>query len=253
METAKNSEAWRERTEKLKNAISLIPLEEVVGFTRSAAGSVLRKKSFINPYNGTDTEQVFGTLYEYLETAMQDQGSLVLIPMQVGLMESNVLSVEEFVEYLHETILLLYNIEDHTRAVAPDHDEDLKNVEEAFNSLLDEVEELAEYEDYEAAIEKLDKALLLGESEPLLIYDRINMINNRAFYNCQLENYTEALADIDLAISEDPENGLLYHTKSEIFAEMGIFSKALEFIDKAILLEDTKDKHDFRRTILERI
>jgi tetratricopeptide (TPR) repeat protein len=164
-----------------------------------------------------------------------------------------VLSVEEFVEYLHETILLLYNIEDHTRAVAPDHDEDLKNVEEAFNSLLDEVEELAEYEDYEAAIEKLDKALLLGESEPLLIYDRINMINNRAFYNCQLENYTEALADIDLAISEDPENGLLYHTKSEIFAEMGIFSKALEFIDKAILLEDTKDKHDFRRTILERI
>ena len=126
-------------------------------------------------------------------------------------------------------------------------------MEEEFNALLDDIEELADEENYSEAIKLIDKAFAIADKEPLLFYDKCTLINNRGFYNYKLGNLKEALADVEKAIEESPDDDLPYYTKAEVLFEMKNYSGALNAINKAIEISPDSDKEDFRKLILEKI
>jgi len=251
---------WREKTTRLKNglrqflAAKKVSLDDIAEFVKEAAGSVLRIERFVSPFKNTELAVDFEELYRYIQISMNYEGALVLIPIQSGLLQAGALTIDEFIEYLHECVMIVKNIEDNTKEFPGVTNAGEGNeIEDAFNDLLDQVEELAENENYLEAIKKVDEAFQIAQKEPLLFYDKVTMINNRAFYNCQLGNFEEALTDANEAIMEDPDDALPYYTKSEILVAMNKFEQALDSISRSIEIEDSEDKREYRKMILGRL
>ncbi|MCE3226970.1 MAG: Anaphase-promoting complex, cyclosome, subunit 3 [Bacteroidetes bacterium] len=247
---------WRDKTNKLIATFERhiqngkLNHENIVAFVKQVMGAVIRRERFHNPYHDTEFEQCFDSFYQYIQRSSSHQTALVMIPMQAQLMETGGLSMKELIEYLHETILLEKGLFEE-KETSPEDEDDYAT--DTFNSVLDRVEESAENNDYQNAIFFLDEAFVIAENNPLLIYDRLNMINNRAFYNCQLGNYEEGLKDCTKAISEDADYGVIYHTQAEIYFALKHYRKALDSINLAIEREDTADKHEFKKNILSKL
>ncbi|MCE3259038.1 MAG: hypothetical protein K0S12_679 [Bacteroidetes bacterium] len=248
---------WREKTNRLVSAFTdhinngSLDHIEIAEFIREAAGSVLKRERLQTHYLQSEFKTEFETLYHYVQLSMNHEGALAMIPIQAALMAAGELRHEELIEYMHESILLNKGLVEQKITQEPREAE--YEVVDVFNALLDKVEEAADRDDYIAALLFLDEAFELAEDNPVLIYDRLNMINNRAFYNCQIGKYEEALRDCAKASLEDPDYGVIYHTKAEILFEMKRYPEALEAINEAIVKEDSPDKHSFKNQILKKL
>lgn len=253
MENNLEAQVWREKTNKLIESLNTyinsgkLSIDQLADFITGALRAAVRNERFENPLGLPSLDY----LLHYLQLAMTIEGGIVMIPLQVSLLRSGQLSIEELVEYLHESALISLNIEDSTSPKK--HSEADEKVEEEFNALLDDIEELADEENYSEAIKLIDKAFAIADKEPLLFYDKCTLINNRGFYNYKLGNLKEALADVDKAIEENPDDDLPYYTKAEVLFEMKNYSASLEAINKAIQINPDSDKEDFRKLILEKI
>jgi tetratricopeptide (TPR) repeat protein len=218
---------------------------DIYEFVRSACKSILEQKRFQNSFQGKEPESLLESFYEFIRLAMSNENTLAMVPLQMSLYKSGQLTLREFINYLRDTVLLTkgYDI-----PAAGEEGDEYLNLEDDFNAWLDKAEDAASADNYETAIEALDKAFLLAAKEPMLFYDRCTMYNNRAYYNFRLGNLEEALKDCEIAI-EDQEQGLFYHTKAEILLEMKRYADALEAINKAVALEPSSDKKEFREII----
>lgn len=255
MENNLEAQVWREKTTKLMTSLNTaiesgdLTVEQLCDFIGSAAKSLFHNQPFVNPYTEPPRKQCFETLHHYLQLAVSQEGGIVMIPLQINLLRAGQLSIEELIEYLHESALVSLGIEDTSPASHIQQDK----TEQEFNALLDDIEELADEENYKEAIRLIDKAFAIADEDPLLFFDKCTLINNRAFYNYKLGNFIEALSDVNKAIEEDPEDDLPYHTKAEILYEMKNYSGALLAINNAINISSDSDKEDFRRLILEKM
>lgn len=228
-----------------KTQLSEVDLYE---FVRMACGSLLRQERFENPFHGKASETPLNQLYTLMQHAMEYEGTIAMIPLQMSLYKGGQLTLREFIDYLRDSALMVAGFEPEVQGERADMEE-LGGLEDQFNSLLDKVEDHADNEEYQEAIIVLDEAFSLAEKEPLLFYDRATMYNNRAYYNFCLGNFEEALSDCKIAL-EDTEEGFFYHTKAEILHGMKRSDEALEAINKAIEMESTPDKIEFREEIL---
>jgi tetratricopeptide (TPR) repeat protein len=257
MNTDPEINQWREKTNRLISVFTdhirngNLDHIEIAEFVREAAGAVLKRERLQTHYLQSEFKGEFETLYQYIQLSMNYEGALAMIPIQAALMASGELSPEELIEYMHESILLKKGLVETKTSREPHGSED--EVADTFNALLDKVEEAADRDDYISALLFLDEAFELAEENPLLTYDRLNMINNRAFYNCQIGKYEEGLRDCAKASEEDPDYGVIYHTKAEILFEMKKYGEALEAINDAIRKEDSPDKHSFKDQILNKL
>jgi tetratricopeptide (TPR) repeat protein len=257
MENNLEAQVWREKSAKLlaslksANESGELTVAGLCDFISSASKSLFHNQPLSMPPANAKLGNCFSTLHHYLQLAISQEGGFVMIPLQVSLLRSGQLSIEELVEYLHESVLIALDIED-TDSPNKTRDDD-SEIESEFNALLDDIENLADDENYKEAIRLIDKAFDIAEKEPLLFYDKCTLINNRGFYNYKLGNLAEALLDVDKAIEEDPDDDLPYYTRAEILYEMKDYNAALSAINKALVISADSDKEDFRKLILEKL
>ena len=127
---------------------------------------------------------------------------------------------------------------------------------EKINALTDEIVELESQGYYEEAIEKIDIQLQLVEElnkKTFLVYDKMAVLNNKAYYLFLLERWEGALEVATNAILEFDDAPELYHTRAEIYEALGKFDLALIDINKSIAFSDSESKKEFRNEIIEKM
>jgi len=257
MEQNNEAKIWLEKTNALSEALTHsietgdLSIFQIAEFISDASRAIIKRERFYNPYANSKYETSLNTLYNYIQLTMTCESGIIMIPLQVSLLESGQLGINELVDYMHESIMIKLGIEDNYTDISSDEEE--SEIEKKFNALIYKIDCADEREDYEEALYFLDEAFEIAENESLFFYDRVTMINNRAFYNYKLGNLDVALADAEKAIAENPNDDLPYHTKAEILMAMKSYPSALQAINKAISIYDSEDKQEFKKLILAKM
>jgi len=80
-----------------------------------------------------------------------------------------------------------------------------------------------------------------------------NILNNLADDYLKMGMLPHALKSIEKFQTKYPDKSVGFFTKSEILFEMEQYTEALENIDKSIRIEDSEDKQNFKKKILEKL
>jgi tetratricopeptide (TPR) repeat protein len=226
--------------------------------TREICRAFMKQKAYENPFSADvkkAIDELEGLIYE---TLSEENNSLVLIPITLEVMQANEGDYSELTDYLAETIAI--NIAERKGLAL--EEEEPEGYEgptlEEINEQLDQSAEFADREDFENAVAALNRALdMIGEfrekATSILIIDVPGILNNKAYYLFRLNRLQEALESINLALKENEQYAIAYYTKAEILDEMGQFHEAVACMDEAIDLDDSPDKHRFRKSILNKI
>ncbi len=91
-------------------------------------------------------------------------------------------------------------------------------------------------QDYNAAIKMFNNVLTLDNKAPYAYLAR-------AMAKCHLKNYKEALTDIDLELSINPDDAFVFRNKGYILTEKGEYDRAIETYTRSLDLEENAEAY----------
>jgi tetratricopeptide (TPR) repeat protein len=208
--------------------------------------------NFENKYKHTDLEllsdDLFNLLSKYIKTGA---GAFLTLSASIELVKSYTKSPEYLVDLAIDMILV--SLGEKIEFVENEKEAEEK---EKINSLTYEIMELESQGLYEEAIGKINQQLILVEElnkKTFLIYDKMAVLNNKAYYLLLLKVYDEALDVINKAILEFDDAPEIYHTRAEIYFAIEKYNNALVDINKSIELAYDDSKEQLRIEILKKI
>jgi tetratricopeptide (TPR) repeat protein len=208
--------------------------------------------NFENKYNHTDLEllsdDLFNLLSKYIKTGA---GAFLTLSASIELVKSYTKSPEYLVDLAIDMILV--SLGEKIEFVENEKEAEEK---EKINSLTYEIMELESQGLYEEAIGKINQQLILVEElnkKTFLIYDKMAVLNNKAYYLLLLKVYDEALDVINEAILEFDDAPEMYHTRAEIYLAIEKYNNALVDINKSIELAYEDSKEELKSEILKKI
>jgi len=83
-----------------------------------------------------------------------------------------------------------------------------------------------------------------------LVYDKMDVLNNKAYYLFMLEKYDKAEDVANKAILEYEDAPELYHTRAEIFEAMEKYDLAFIDISRSIAFSDSESKQELLAKIM---
>lgn len=181
-----------------------------------------------------------------------NMSSIVMIPLSLEVMKANNDEYTTLTDYLAEGIAL--NIAERKGLEIETLDEENDSPLDDINQLIRESEEYVGRQDYENAVACLNRLIDILQNN-LKNYNNTvfpslsKVYNNLAYYLFCLNHLQEALQAVDKGLAEDKALAILHYTKAEILDGLGQFEAAVSCMDEAIRLEDSPDKHVFRKSI----
>jgi hypothetical protein len=209
-------------------------------------------RNFINEYKHTDlellTDDLFNLLSKYIKTGA---GAFITLSATIELVKSHTKSPEYLVDLAIDMILV--SLGEKIEFIENEKESEEK---EKIIALTHEIMELESHGFYEEAIEKINQQLIKVEElnkKSFLIYDKMAVLNNKAYYLLLLKLYGEALDVINNAILEFDDAAELYHTRAEIYHAIKNYNNALVDINKSIELAYEDSKEELKSEILKKI
>lgn len=207
---------------------------------------------FENPFFHSNLESFSIDLYTLLSKyILTGTGSFITLSTSIELVRSNTKSPEFILDLAADMILISLG-----ENVGFAHDTKYAEENEKINEITYEILELESQGFYEEAIEKIDTQLQLVEElnkKTFLVYDKMAVLNNKAYYLFLLERWEEASEVATNAILEFDDAPELYHTRAEIYEVLGKYDFALKDIDKSIAFTDSESKQELRNEIIEKM
>jgi tetratricopeptide (TPR) repeat protein len=206
---------------------------------------------FENPFLNSNLESFSNDLYTlFSKYILTGTGSFITLSTSIELVSSNTKKPEYILDLATDMILISLG-----ENVEFAHETEYAEENEKINALTYEIVELESQGFYEEAIEKIDNQLALVEElnkKTFLVYDKMAVLNNKAYYLFLLERYEEALDVANKAILEYDDAAELYHTRAEIYEALGTYNKALIDIEKSMEWEFSEAKEELRNRILSK-
>lgn len=258
------AEDWRQLAKELKEQLLQLDLLNLMNRqifseeVKEMIQALLHTKPYQNNYSETRPGEAFAKLYGLLSHYFKSNpNALVLVAANVDQIQSGQQTYAYLVNFLLDSILLEMGETAGLSEKSPETPKVDFQVElDELNAMIHQSNQKSAEGKFGEALQAVDEVFRLAEllkQKTKLIYDKANLINNRAFYLFCLDRCEEALTDINKALALQPDSGLFHHTKAEILDRMGKFKEALTSIDKAIELENSPDKQEFRQIILGKI
>jgi tetratricopeptide (TPR) repeat protein len=203
---------------------------------------------FNNPLANSKLEVFSNDLYSLISKyTLTGAGSFITLSTTIELVKCHSKNPEYLIDLVCDMILISMG-----ENVEFEEKNEYEEESEKINALTYEIVELESQGFYEEAIEKIDFQLSLVEElnkKTFLIYDKMAVLNNKAYYLYMLSRLDEALDVANKAILEYEDAPELYHTRAEIFEAQEKYDLALNDISKSIAFADSKSKQDLLKTI----
>jgi tetratricopeptide (TPR) repeat protein len=122
--------------------------------------------------------------------------------------------------------------------------------EQLFKRLLHKVDEYSNNYAYAQAIQVIHELLRIGDVY-FFYFDRLLVLNNRAYYYHRLGQNEIALQEIEALLQTNPDFAIAHHTKAEILVALKQYPEALISIHKAIEIEPSVNKEIYKSEILK--
>jgi tetratricopeptide (TPR) repeat protein len=207
---------------------------------------------FDNPFLNSTLEGFYHDLYTlFSKYILTGAGSFITLSTSVELVRNNTKNPEYIIDLAADMVHISLG-----ENVEFAHETEYAEENEKINELTYEIVELESQGFYEEAIEKIDIQLQLVEElnkKTFLVYDKMAVLNNKAYYLFLLERYEEALDVANNAILEYDDAPELYHTRAEIYDAMEKYDLALMDITKSIEFSDSESKQELLNAILQKL
>jgi len=210
------------------------------------------KGKFENPFAKSNLEAFFNDLYTLLSKyILIGAGSFITLSTTVELVKTKTKNPEYLIDLASDMILISLG-----ENVEFAHENECVEENEKINALTYEIVELESQGFYEEAIGKIDIQLGLVKElnkKTFLVYDKMAVLNNKAYYLLLLKKYDDALDVANKAILEYDDAPELYHTRAEIYDALEKFDLALNDISKSIDYSDSETKQELLKKITKKM
>ncbi|MCU0436541.1 MAG: hypothetical protein MUC49_01420 [Raineya sp.] len=224
--------------------------------------SLTRKNVFVNPYWNKPLEDAIGGLFDMVSLYFHNNtNAVVMIPMALDLIVTGNQPHTYMTDFLADVITIgMPDKKRVSKKMEPETPADPQ--EEAgrqmghINYLIDEINNYARQEDYLNALRTINEVVPQIESfsqREIVIIDLPAILNNKAYFTLKIGKPETALEVVQDLIQKKPDYALAYHTQAEIFDEMQRYREAVISIDKAISLEESADKIEYKNQLLAKI
>lgn len=231
---------------------------------KSMLYALSRKNVFVNPHWNTSLEKAFDGLFEMVALYFQNNSNaIIMLPMAVDLIVSGNKKHSYLTDFLVDIITVgMPDKKRFSKNMPPETPTDPR--EETgrqlghINFLIDNMNMYAQQKDYLNALKTIEEIIpqihtISQNTEGVIIIDLPAILNNKAYFNLQIGKAAYALEVIQNLIQKEPNFALAYHTQAEILEQMQRYNEAMISIDKAIVLEESEDKLQFKSQLLEKM
>ncbi len=211
-----------------------------------------KSEKFENPFTNSRLEGFYDDLFTLLSRyVITGGGSFITLATSLELVKSNSKDPDYIINLAADMILISLG-----DSVEMEHENEYIEERDKINALSYKIVELESQGLYEAAIKKIDMQLNMVEElnkKTFLVYDKMAVLNNKAYYLFMLEKYDEALDVASKAILEYDDAPELYHTRAEIYEAMEKYDLAFSDLSKSIAFSDSESKQALLAGIIKKI
>lgn len=210
--------------------------------------------------------EVFYDLETLIRTYIStEQAAIVTIPMRADMVLNGSKDYDYMVNDLIEINALVVAKRKNISLDTTEEEEQEQKDEEVQKSkyTLDQINEVLHQSNEYASIGSCGNALEAIEELEIMIedFDKYNHLiidrpliqNNKAFALFCLNRLDEALECIDDVLYDNEDFALAHHTRAEILDALGYYREAVASMDRAIALDNTPDKVEFREMIWRKL
>ena len=223
---------------------------------RNICDAYLKKTPFTNPFRDTEAAGTFDELMKMIHILFQNEESArVLIPMSFEMVKDGDEPYDTVLRYVVEGICIAVAQSKNLEYQEEDNNEK-NDITKRINELVAKSNKYArdqKYEDAIAIIDSLLKEIDEFSENKLLFVDKATIMNNKAYFLFCVGRLDEALVTVDNALKTYPDIAIVHYTKAEILNGKDMLKDAVASIDKAIDLEYSEDKIQFKNSILSKM